>query len=394
MFRHWRNLTWIKILTSIAASSLLVGPAIAKPTPGYTITDLGTLGGTYSYGFGINNLGVATGGAATPTQTGGVAETAFLWYRRHITDLGTLGGLACPGCNSEAGPANVWGAVTIISDTSRNDPNGEDFCAFGTHLQCLGAIWRNGILTPLPTLSGGNNASAFDINDEGEVVGSSENGTKDGTCSSGTSFQALRYEPVTWGPNGKINELRPPGADTVGFAFGINDSGEVVGSTGLCSNTTLPPVAPAGQHAVLWDKHGSPMDLGQLEGPPNVATSVNNRDEVVGTSESSDGTLHAFLWTKHTGMQDLGGFPGAIATVPPCCNTINDSGEVVGFSIDASFNFTALVWQGKVPVDLNTLIPAGSPWYLQAAESVNDLGQIVGYGLINGKIHAFLATPN
>jgi hypothetical protein len=43
--------------------------------------------------------------------------------------------------------------------------------------------------------------------------------------------------------------------------------------------------------------------------------------------------------------------------------------------------------------DLNALIPAGSPWYLQATSSINDAGEIAGQGLINGEVHAFLATP-
>jgi hypothetical protein len=94
-------------------------------------------------------------------------------------------------------------------------------------------------------------------------------------------------------------------------------------------------------------------------------------------------------------MQDLGAFPGAIVTVAPCCNTLNDRGEMVGFSIDGTtFASRAIVWQGKTPVDLNTLIPKGSPWYLQAADSVNDFGEIVGQGLINGQVHAFVATPS
>ena len=46
-----------------------------------------------------------------------------------------------------------------------------------------------------------------------------------------------------------------------------------------------------------------------------------------------------------------------------------------------------------MPVGLNTLIPAGSPWYLQNACALNDAGQIAGQGLINGEVHAFLATP-
>ena len=29
----------------------------------------------------------------------------------------------------------------------------------------------------------------------------------------------------------------------------------------------------------------------------NAASSVNDRGDVVGTSEANDGTIHAFLWT-------------------------------------------------------------------------------------------------
>ena len=49
---------------------------------GYTVIDLGTLGGTYSFGFGINSAGDVAGAAATPAQTDGFAATAFLWSKQ------------------------------------------------------------------------------------------------------------------------------------------------------------------------------------------------------------------------------------------------------------------------------------------------------------------------
>lgn len=360
----------------------------------YTVTDLGTLGGSYSYGYGINNAGVVSGGAATQAQTDGVSQTAFLWDRGHFFNLGTLGGIACPDCSSEAGGPNAKGESPILSETSEPAYMGEDFCGFGTHRQCLGAIWKNGKMTALSTLRGGQNGQAYWTNDRGQVVGFAENGTIDPTCASSVPFQVLRFEAVIWGPNGDVHELHPLKGDTVGFAFGINDKGEAVGATGVCSNTSLPPVHPAGAHAVLWEKDGTPTDLGSLAGlAPNVAGSINNLGQVVGTSPFSDGTIHTFLWTRTTGMQDLGTFPGAVVTVAPCCHTINDKGQVAGFSIDAVGNMRAFLWRNGVMSDLNALVP-DSPLYLLAASSINDAGEIAGYGVnSDGDVHAFLATP-
>ena len=85
-------------LGALVLLGMLIGPAAQAQNspPRYTVTDLGTLGGTYSYAYGLNDADVVAGGAATTTQTNGVAETAFLWYGGHMIDLGTLGGAACP----------------------------------------------------------------------------------------------------------------------------------------------------------------------------------------------------------------------------------------------------------------------------------------------------------
>ncbi len=252
-------------------------------------------------------------------------------------------------------------------------------------------------MTALPTLAGGNNANAFGINDRSQIVGFSENNVHDPTCAPGTASQVFRFGAVIWEPGGEIRELQPlkSKGDTVAFAFGINDNGEAVGGSGLCSNTSLPPVNPAAPHAVRWEKDGSPTDLGSLGGDYHLASSINNRGDVVGGARSpKDGVIHGFLWTKNAGMQDLGAFPGAIVTVPPCCRTINDKGDIVGFALDGTtFAQTALIWQDNKPVDLNTLIPANSGWTLQSASSINNAGEIVGAGLIYGETHAFLARP-
>lgn len=360
----------------------------------YTVTDLGTLpGGTASYAFDLNNAGWVAGSSTLTPE--GVNQHAVLWYGGQLTDLGTLG-----GPNSEADGPNASLESAIISETSLTDPFGEDFCGFGDHLQCLAAVWRpyhrnplSGMLTALLPLPGGNNSQAYGINNRGQVVGFAENHTPDPTCI--TPFQVRRFEAVIWDRSDKIHQLQPlrVEGDTVGFAFGINDNGQAVGASGKCSDTSLPPIAPAAPHAVLWERDGSPRNLGNLGGTVNnIASSINNQSDVVGGSSSTDGNIHAFLWTRRTGMQDLGTLPGDFLSVAPCCDTINDRREVVGFSI-GDMGPRAFLWRNGVMTDLNDIAP-GSPLYLLFASAINSRGQIAGIGATStGEIHAFLATP-
>jgi len=60
----------------------LVSAGLAQTT--YTITDLGTLGGLYSQGSGINDSGQVTGASST---TGDSAFHAFLYSGGIMTDL-------------------------------------------------------------------------------------------------------------------------------------------------------------------------------------------------------------------------------------------------------------------------------------------------------------------
>jgi uncharacterized membrane protein len=161
------------------------------------------------------------------------ASHAALWYKGLITDI-SKPGLAGP--NSAAYGANARGQASGLAETSDLDPNGEDFCGYGTHLICLPFLWQNGAMTPLPTL-GGNNGEAGEINNRGEVAGNAENTTIDSTCPAGGP-QVLQEKPVVW-RDGRIKELRTFPGDPDGWAFGINNSGQVVGASGVCSTPQL-----------------------------------------------------------------------------------------------------------------------------------------------------------
>jgi probable HAF family extracellular repeat protein len=391
--------TKLRLSLSVIVFAFLLAPGVLAAQTGqhparYAVTDLGTLGGGYSFSYGLNNAGVVSGGAATATQTDFFSQTGFLWHRGQIINVGTLGGAACPDCNSEAGGPNAAGLSPVISETAVVDPNGEDFCGFGTFRQCLGAIYNNGSLNPLAPLGGGNNTQAYWTNKAGETVGFSETGTYDGNCIMPSQF--YRFSAVKWSAGGTPHPLNPLAGDTVSFGLGINDLGQAVGVSGLCSDTTFPPNnTPGGTHAVLWNSNGTPVlipDLPNAVGN-NVAGSINNRGDVVGTQVTSDGIVHAYLWSKNGGIRDIM-FPNAFVTVTPCCHSINDSGEATGFAFDENGPET-FVWKDGNFTDLNSVLPAGNPWYIFNTASINEAGQIAasGFNINTGEMHAVLLTP-
>ncbi len=357
------------ILISIAASSLLATLATAQ-TPRYTVTDLGTLGGTVGSANGINYQGRVAGAATLPNGN----SRAFLSGPGGMYDLGTLG-----GPNSSESGLNASAQIAVYAETSKTDPLSENFCGFGSSNVCLPAVW-SGTLTALPTL-GGTNGIAYAINNQGQVSGAAETTTKDPTC---VAPQALQFEAALWGPAGQVQELPPLPGDTVGAAMWLNNYGQVVGSSGTCVNGGVTPSFDAA-HAVLW-QNGVPTNLGNLGGAMvTTAQSINDLGEVVGCADLASELpgfpfvqIHSFLWTQAAGMHDLGTVGTDFTSFP---FGINNNGQAVGASCDDMGNCRAFLWQNKAMMDLNSLVPANSPLYLMFAFVINDAGEIAGQAL-------------
>lgn len=365
---------------SITPSAFKVAGKPTDPSH-YTITDLGTLGGSFSIAYDINNAGRVSGAATVP----GEHQHAFFWADGTMTDAGTLGGL-----NSEAAGRSERAELAILSDTPERDPLEENFCGLGSGLVCGAAVWRHGTMTALPTL-GGINAAAFMDNTAGMIVGVAEDGTADATC---IAPQKTHFQAVMW-YRGTVHKLPPLPGDEVGVALRLNDKGQAAGTSGLCSNTTYGGFA-LGPHAVLWD-HGRPISVGDLgTDGTSVAADVNNRGEVVGSASVPGGGLHPFLWTRAGGIRDLGVMSSDPADAANTPFEINDRGQMVGASCDVTLAVCrGYLWQHGVMTDINELLPDDSPLYVMLPFALNDRGQIAGLALVKntGEVHAFLATP-
>ncbi len=227
-------------------------------------------------------------------------------------------------------------------------------------------VIKGGTVTPLPSL-GGSNSYAFGINDAGQIVGSSL-----------AADSMYNYHAVMW-QSGVITDLGMlPGYDDA-QAHGISNSGKVVG---VCSGSNKTA------HATMWHD-GVIEDLGAsvqgLKGGLCVAVCVNASGDCAGYYDAPG--PNAIAW--HNGSPiDLG---------PGQAFGIDDAGTVVGMAyrkpVDALGGFRAYLWAGSKGVDLNSQIDPSAGWVLTVACGINRKGQISGIGLHHGVSRAFLLTP-
>jgi probable HAF family extracellular repeat protein len=370
------------------------GFVMEQPPARYELTDLGILpGGTFSQATYVNDRGLIVGIADLPDGS----QHGVVWQGGQIMDIGKPG---LGGPNSGVFGFNARGQALVQAESQTVDPNQENFCAYGTGLTCLPAIWQGGKMKALPTL-GGPNGTVGVINAAGIAAGIAETSMRDPECPlgkgpSGTGPQVLDFEAVVW-QGGQVRGLAPLAGDKVGMAFWINDNGQVVGVSGSCADTSLPPVA-FGPHAVLWERDGTATDLGNLGGTVdfkagvgNNALSINNLGQVVGLSAlKGNETNHGFLWNRGTGMRDLGTLPGDANSVGSC---INDRGQVVGISFGEN-GPRGYLWDNGVMTDFNDLVGPDSPLYVLFTTGINNSGEVVGFGVTDaGETHAFAARP-
>jgi probable HAF family extracellular repeat protein len=337
-------LMFLGIVTSQAA-----GPQNAV----YTVTDLGTFGGTRSMAFSINNSGQVAGFAETVDGR----SKAFVYTDGALINLGTLGG-AYSFAYRISDSGLVIGRATNAAGRNR---------AFVTIL--------NSSMFDISSLDGrlgGSFSAALGVNRLGQIVG---------YFHSANEHMASRNRVFLYSKQ-QVSDLRTFGG-TDGIVTGINDSGQMIGSYGK------EPEADYAQRIAFLYSGGKVINLGTFGGKVTAAADLNNMGQVAGYSQTTRGEYHAFIYSAGT-LMDLGMLPGGTQSF---AYGINNSGQVVGASDSVTSTLHAFVYSAGRMRDLNGLIPANSGWVLTEARGINNIGQIVGTGIKDGQQRAFLLTP-
>jgi len=288
----------------------------------YQLTDLGTFGADHSYAYGINSSGQVAGAHETAGD-----RIAFLWddgFSIDILDVGYE--------TSQAVDVNDLGHVTGNMDGPflfdgiqvehmaagwASAINDDDQIA-GTYTpdEYVAYVWdeTNGLLA-LPDWGGYYN-SAEDLNNAGQVVGGAVN-----------QWDELR--PVLW-QDGQIIDLGTLGGPE-GIAVGINEAGQIVGDVDDADLNPRPFLFEDLDEDGVSDP-GEMQDLGVLSGHSRGwAWAINESGQIVGASGTAISSRVAAAWIDGEVIDLNDAVQGGSAMTLILATDINDAGQIVGY---------------------------------------------------------------
>lgn len=278
------------VMPQINNSGMICGPNWGAPVAfcydaGYAF-DLPPLeGDTMTWVDGMNDLGQAVGSSHAGPED---PSYAVIWNKGKVSQL--------PFNLSNATDINNAGYIV-----------GNDRGGF---------LLKDGVVHHLPNAPGGLSVSPIGINNKDQIIGESQ--VPDPTGQYSTAHHAFLHE------GGVTRDLGTLGGRN-SWPGDINDRGQVVGT----SEVSLREYSP--RHAFIYDNNVM-VDLGAARnGDSTHGNGINNRGQVVGMVENGYSN-RGFLWERDTGYQYLDDM------IDPAegwrivdATSINDRQEIVGY---------------------------------------------------------------
>jgi probable HAF family extracellular repeat protein len=174
---------------------------------------------------------------------------------------------------------------------------------------------------------------------------------------------------------------------TSSYAFGVNNSDQIVGSYADSLGYEHGYLLSGGQTITLDDPaaHPEPDPTAPFYG--TEATAINDSGQIVGFYYNNTGTqyMHGFLYSVVTGKYTTIMVPNSVTTF---AYGINDNGQIVGTYIDASNHYSGFLYTISTGQYTTFTVP-GAPSVTEAV-GINNQGQIVGdYVDSSGNVYGY-----
>ena len=318
-------------------------------------------------------VALAAAGAAGAQQAplaGTADSTSVSTYTSYrVINLG-------PGLLATIPDINAKGQVSFSMQAS---PGATGYFYNGTAVKNIGTL-------------GGSEVLAVDLNDVGQITGSSTTGfetehafvwsagggmldlggslsgyaealaiNNGGVATGLTSAGAFRWSIASGIEN--LGTLTPGGGPG-SFGIALNDAGLIAGASGTADNN---------RHAFAWTRSGGMVDIDTLGRADSLPIAVGTKGEVAGNRLASLASprYRPFLWTPTSGMMDLGTGGGIGAGVLSMTPALHMAG-VIFYADDTQ---RALSWTRATGIrNIGTLGGVSSRAY-----DVNARGQVVGF---------------
>jgi probable HAF family extracellular repeat protein len=217
--------------------------------------------------------------------------------------------------------------------------------------------------TPLPARTdigtlGGESSYAYDINDDGVVVGAAQ--TADGA-----------YRAFRWTLAGGLEPLLPLSGDPESRGIAITGDNTVLGISIAEDGSTRP---------VLWSSDGAAAELAipSISGAHLTPNDRNAQGTVVGDAlfaENADALAHAWVWSPGGGLVDLA--DQLEVQFESYASAIAEAGQVTG-TLGAGL-WRAYLWSPQGGAR-SLGVPGGAPDRTEVtAQGVNGAGQVAGW---------------